>query len=90
MARYGFVMFEWSWIEASVLGSQVFGQASMDGCDRQTGSQADKDTGRQADLHTGPHTHRHTCTQTRAHMLTGRQAHRNTGTQPSIQACPNT
>ena len=33
MAGHGFVMFEWRWIEASVLGSQVFVQASMEGCD---------------------------------------------------------
>ena len=26
-------MFGWSWTEASVLGSQVFGQASMESCD---------------------------------------------------------
>ena len=26
-------MFVWSWIEAIVLGSQVFGQASMEGCE---------------------------------------------------------
>ena len=26
------VMFEWSWTEVSVSGSQVFGQASMEGC----------------------------------------------------------
>ena len=33
MAGHGFVMFGWSRIEASVLDSQVFGQASMEGCD---------------------------------------------------------
>ena len=33
MAGYGFVMFGCFWIEASVLGSQVFGQASMGGCE---------------------------------------------------------
>ena len=32
MAGHGFVRFGWSWIEASGLGSQVFGQASMEGC----------------------------------------------------------
>ena len=32
MAGYCFGMFGWSWIETSVLGSQVFGQASMEGC----------------------------------------------------------
>ena len=32
MAGHGRVMFGWSWIEASVLGSQVFGQALMEGC----------------------------------------------------------
>ena len=31
MNAHGFVMFGWSWNEASVLGSQVFGQASMEG-----------------------------------------------------------
>ena len=31
MAGYSCVMFGWSWIEVIVLGSQVFGQASMDG-----------------------------------------------------------
>ena len=35
MAGNGFVMFGWSWIEASVLGSQVFRQASMEGCDKE-------------------------------------------------------
>ena len=29
MAGHGFVMFGWSWIEASAFGSQVFGQASI-------------------------------------------------------------
>ena len=33
MAGHCFVMFGWSWTEASVLGSQVFRQASMEGCD---------------------------------------------------------
>ena len=32
MAGHGFAMFGWSWIEASILGSQVFGQASVEGC----------------------------------------------------------
>ena len=35
MAGHGCGMFGWSWIEASVLGSQVFGQASMEGCESQ-------------------------------------------------------
>ena len=33
MAGHGFVIFGWSWIEASVLGSQVFEQASMESCE---------------------------------------------------------
>ena len=33
MARHSFVMFGWNWTKASVLGSQVFGQASMNGCE---------------------------------------------------------
>ena len=32
MAGNSSVMFGWSWIEVSVLGSQVFGQASMERC----------------------------------------------------------
>ena len=32
MASHSFGMRGWSWTEASVLGSQVFGQASMGGC----------------------------------------------------------
>ena len=32
MAGHGWDMSGWSWIEASVLGSQVFGQASVEGC----------------------------------------------------------
>ena len=32
MAGHGFVIFGWNWIEASILGSHVFGQASMEGC----------------------------------------------------------
>ena len=37
MAGYGCVMFGWSWIEKSVLVSQVFGQASVEGCDMELG-----------------------------------------------------
>ena len=33
MAGHGCGMFKWSWIEASVLGSQVYGQASVEGCE---------------------------------------------------------
>ena len=33
MTGHGFAMFGWSWIEGSDLGSQVFGQASIEGCD---------------------------------------------------------
>ena len=33
MAENRSVMFEWSWAEVSVLGSQGFGQASMEGCE---------------------------------------------------------
>ena len=32
MGRNSAVVFEWSWTEVSVLGSHVFGQASMEGC----------------------------------------------------------
>ena len=32
MAGHSSGMFGWSWTEVSVLGSQVFGQASMEGC----------------------------------------------------------
>ena len=32
MAGHDWDMFGWSWIEVSVLGSQVFGRASMEGC----------------------------------------------------------
>ena len=39
MAGHGFVMFGWSWIEAGVLGSQVFGQGSTEGCDTVSHSQ---------------------------------------------------
>ena len=34
MAGHGFVMFGWSEIEESDFGSEVFGQASMEGCAR--------------------------------------------------------
>ena len=34
-------MFGWSWIEASVLGSQVIGQASMESCDVQIANKPD-------------------------------------------------
>ena len=33
MLGYSSVMFGWSWTEVSVLGSQVFGQASVDSWD---------------------------------------------------------
>ena len=32
MAGHSFVMIGWSWTEVSVLGSQVFGEASMESC----------------------------------------------------------
>ena len=35
MAGQSSVMFGLSWTEVSVLGSQVFGQASMDSCDQE-------------------------------------------------------
>ena len=34
MAGQSLALFGWSWTEVSVLGSQVFGQASMEGCDQ--------------------------------------------------------
>ena len=36
MAGHSSVTFGWSWPEASVFGSQVFGQASMESCDSVT------------------------------------------------------
>ena len=33
MAGHSSVMFGWSWTEVSVLGSQIFGQVSMKGCE---------------------------------------------------------
>ena len=33
MAGQSSAMFGWNWTEVSVLGSQVFGQASMESCD---------------------------------------------------------
>ena len=33
MAGQSSAMFGWSWTEVSVLGSQVFGQASMENCE---------------------------------------------------------
>ena len=33
MPRHSSAMFGWSWTEVSVLGSQVFGQALMEGCE---------------------------------------------------------
>ena len=32
MAGHNYAMFGWSWTEASVLGSQVFGRALMKSC----------------------------------------------------------
>ena len=33
MAAPSLVMFEWSWTEVNVLGSQVFGHALMESCE---------------------------------------------------------
>ena len=33
MARQSFALFGWSWTGVSVLGSQVFGRASMESCE---------------------------------------------------------
>ena len=35
MAGHSFGMFGWNWTEASVLGSQVFRQALIEGCDEE-------------------------------------------------------
>ena len=35
MAGHSSVMLVWSWTEANVLGSHVFGQAAMEGCELQ-------------------------------------------------------
>ena len=32
MAGHSYVTFGWSWTEVSVLGSQLYGQASMESC----------------------------------------------------------
>ena len=36
MVGHGLVMFGWSWIEVSILGILVFGEASAESCDTET------------------------------------------------------
>ena len=43
MAGQSFAMFGWSWTEASVLGSQVFGRALMESCAMWGDNMAEKD-----------------------------------------------
>ena len=49
MAGQCSAMFGWSWTDVSVLGSQVFGQALMDSCDRHTYGRTDKHRGSMTD-----------------------------------------